>query len=114
MPTCDICGKDISQSEMNVVSARVIVAATYKGYVPSKLPLEGLTSAFGFSRADSWRYTVQRNSSVDWGLCAGCLSEVRGYDTGVVGTGTVEQPKSSRPGKVPRKSKKNWWEFWKR
>ena len=79
MPTCDICGKDISHSDMNVVTARVVVEATEKGYVPTKLPLEGLSSAFGFSKADSWHYTIQRNATVDWGLCADCVGEVRGY-----------------------------------
>ncbi len=77
MLVCDICGRDISQTEMNTVNARVIVDATDKGFVPTTLPMEGFTSAFGVTKADSWRHTVQKYSTANWGLCATCLAEVR-------------------------------------
>lgn len=137
MPICDICGKAISQSKVNVVSPGVIVRATEMGYVPAKLPLDGLTSSFGISRADAWRGTVQRYSTAEWGLCFGCLGEVRAFGGEKRSAETVvrsqrvssasapsmpekkrsaETPVQSRPASsapAPSMPKKKWWQFWK-
>lgn len=91
MPTCDICGRDITQGEMNVVDAKLIVDATEQGFVPKKLPLEEFDAAFGirFDKSLMWRGTVRDNSGAQWGLCAKCLRNVQCFD------------------------RKKWWQLWK-
>jgi len=79
MPICDICAKPLDQSEVNRVSASKIIQATSRGFIPSKLPLLSLAKLFKISREEMWYFTVDKNRTVDWGLCDDCLSELNNF-----------------------------------
>lgn len=81
MAICDICGKNLSKNEAKIIPPRLVVEATNHGYVPTKLPQNWYSEckALGISVGSHWKTVVDLNSSVDWGLCARCLTEVESY-----------------------------------
>lgn len=89
MLTCDICGKDITEDQMNVVDGSLIEEIAEKGYVPKSLAVEELNAVFGLDRALIWLGTARGQAGAQWGLCAKCLRDVRGFGT------------------------RKWWQFWK-
>jgi len=81
-PICDICGKHLAPADVKTIGAAPVVNATSKGYVPSKLPptWKPQCEMLGVSVAFQWAAVVKMNSSVDWGLCQECLSEVEQFN----------------------------------
>jgi molybdopterin-guanine dinucleotide biosynthesis protein len=60
MALCDICNKELSDSEKTVVKTNTIRKATAKGYLPPIAKAMGSAMAqFGMSGKDMWKYTVE-------------------------------------------------------
>jgi len=80
---CDICGADLTASEVQTVRPNPVVDATKKGYVPSNLPPKWKqeSEAHGISLPLAWAELVRGNSNVDWGLCRRCLDEVSRFNS---------------------------------
>jgi hypothetical protein len=75
---CDACSKEITESEMQVKSGREVASKTKAGFVPSRIA-GGVVSAFGRSRADIWRDTVERNATAEWGFCRDCYGQLMAF-----------------------------------
>jgi hypothetical protein len=84
VPMCDICAEPISHAEMSRLTGPEVTAATRAGFMPSRLPGQGVLfgtagASAAAANATIWLRTVAANSSVDWGVCARCLDEFRSY-----------------------------------
>lgn len=78
MLKCDACSKEVSESEMQVTSGREVASKTRAGFVPNGIA-GGVISAFGKSKADIWRDTVERNATAEWGFCGDCYAQLTAF-----------------------------------
>jgi hypothetical protein len=75
---CDACSREITESEMMVKSGREVASKTKAGFVPDRIA-DGVVSAFGRSKADIWRNTVERNATAEWGFCRDCYGQLMAF-----------------------------------
>ena len=75
MKKCDICANELSNEDMQIVSASKVKRARGLGYVPSTLPFTNITGKIIY-RPDIWNIAVESNLTKDWGVCDFCLNEL--------------------------------------
>ena len=80
MALCDICNKELSDSEKTVVKTDMIRKATAKGYLAPIAKAMGSTIDYlGMSGKDYWNNTVKMGAATDWALCSDCHKEITEY-----------------------------------
>lgn len=73
MELCDICNKELSDSEKMLVKTDLIRKATAKGYLPD------IAKARGPSGRDMWKNAVEMGAATNWALCTECHKDVTEY-----------------------------------
>jgi len=82
MYKCDICSKEMSKDEMQIVKGPEIVSVSASGFVPTNAggSLAAFSAQMGITKAQIWATSVNQNPTTDWGLCKNCFAEFKSYE----------------------------------
>jgi len=75
---CDICQRELTDTEAVTVAPEAVADAAERGFVPTAAPALGqVAEASGLSLHDAWRQIVEANRGQAWTLCAVCRDALR-------------------------------------
>lgn len=82
MPKCDVCSKEITEKDMQIIPGAEVSNLTRAGFVPTQVgtysqSISDIKKKMGLSNKQIWDLSISQNPSSDWGFCRDCYFEFK-------------------------------------